>query len=77
MNTGLKFTDKDVSELKYLLHNAPINISHRNKEIIPMNGYWYTSIDGKMTDNTFEEFHDAVCWLLNPFWEEVNGHPYT
>ena len=76
MNTGLKFTDKDVSELKYLLHNAPISISLQDKKIIPMNGYWYTSLKGHLTTNTFEDFHDAVCWLLSPFWETANGHPY-
>lgn len=76
MSTGLKFTSKDVSELIYLLYNAPVSISQGNKKIIPMNGYWYTAIDEKMTENTFEEFHDAICWLLNPYWEQANGHPY-
>ena len=76
MNTNFKFTTKDMSELSYLLYNAPIDISVQNRRIFAMNGFWYTSIDKELTPNTFEDFHDAVCWLLNPFWEEANGHPY-
>lgn len=77
MNTNLKLTNEDISELIYLLYNAPIDISHKNKRIFAMNGFWYTSVNEELTSNTFENFHDAVCWLLNPFWEEANGHPYA
>ena len=76
MNENLRFTNKDISELIYLLHNAPIDISYKDKRIIPMNGLWYPSNNGEMNLDAFENFHDAVCWLLNPFWEQANGHPY-
>jgi len=75
MNGQLEFTEKDRSELIYLLYNAPVDIAHKNKRIIPMNSFWYPSEDG-VVGEAFETFHEAVVWLMNPFWEQANGHKY-
>jgi hypothetical protein len=77
MNTELKFTSEDKSELTYLLYNAPVDIAHRDKRIVPMNGLWYPFVENRSEGDGFENFHDAIVWLLNPFWEQANGHPYA
>lgn len=76
MNNGLNFTDEDRKELIYLLYNAPVEISHRDKSIVPMNGFWYPFDDNRSAGDGFETFHEAAVWLMNPFWKEANGHPY-
>lgn len=76
MNGPLNFTDKDRQELTYLLFNSNICISSLNKKIVPMGGYWYPYENDKDAGRGFEKFHDAVVWLMNPFWEEATGHPY-
>lgn len=77
MNTSLKFTKDDMQEFIYLLYNAPIDITYKEKRIIPMNGLWYPSDNGEIDLDAFDNFHDAMKWLLNPFWEEATGHPYV
>jgi hypothetical protein len=68
--------EKEISELAYLLKNAPVNLTCRDHEIGFMNGSWYCFIAGSYQDK-FDDFHLAMSWLVNQFWIKERGHPYS
>ena len=67
----------DFDEFKYLMRNSPIRISIDNRDVVFMNERWYMLTDNKMQDESVKTFHEAMKWLVNPFWEKENKHPYT
>jgi len=66
------------SGLSYLIRHAPIDIVCENRAIVWMNYRWYLRKDNVFLDESFPEndFDKALKWLVDPFWERNNGHPY-
>jgi hypothetical protein len=66
------------SEFMYVMSHAPVDLVCLDRKLIFMNGFWYSVEKGNLSDRVFtkENFHEAIKWLVDPFWIKENKHPY-